>query len=210
MSEFQSDDEQVEAIKKWWKENGTSVIVGAVLGFGIIFGWQGWSSYQKTQGEEASALYSVVEAALTTGQTDKATGAAEKVISTFPETVYANFSALALAKLAYEKGDKDAALKQLQWSMDHAADSSLAELARLRMARLLIDMDMLDDAGRVIAASADTALKGEFAMLSGDLANLRGDTASARASYQKALENGVENMALLRIKLVEVGKESAS
>ena len=72
MSTYQTEEEQVEAIKKWWKENGKSVIGGIVLGFAIIGGWKGWQGYQQNQGEAASQVYDAMRQAAHSAKFDKA------------------------------------------------------------------------------------------------------------------------------------------
>ena len=206
MSSYLSEDEQVEAFKKWWKENGTSVIAGAVLGFAIIFGWQGWDAYSTAQGENASILFTSMENQLAAGQQEQGIETAKRLIGEYSNSVYATFAALQMAKLSYEQGEKDAARQHLQWSMENAPDTALSELARLRLARLLIDMQQLDEAA-VLTAGAGELMPGEFAMLRGDIARQRGDAGEAENAYREALELGVEDQQLLRMKLVDLGVE---
>lgn len=210
MSTYLTEEEQVEALKNWWKENGTSVIAGAVLGFAIIFGWKGWDSYQTSQGEGASMLYSTMENQLAGGAAEEGVQTAKRLIGDYSGSVYATFAALQLAKLSYEKGEKPTAQSHLQWAMDNAPDQALAELARLRLARLLIDMEQWQAANALVAKAGDV-MPGEFAVLSGDLAVQRGDLDAARAAYGEALDEGVDNADLVRMKLVDIGSgDSAS
>jgi len=204
MSSYLSEDEQVEALKKWWKENGKSVLSGAILGFAIIFGWQGWDRYQTSQGENASILYSSMENQLASGEQDQGVETGKRLIGEYSGSVYATFAALQLAKLSYEKKEKSTAQSHLQWAMDNAPDEVLSGLARLRLARLLFDMQEWDQASSLVEA-AGNILPGEFAQLRGDLAAQRGDRDGARTAYQQALELGVENAELVRMKLVDIG-----
>lgn len=204
MSSYLSEDEQVEALKKWWKENGTSVIGGAVIGFAAIFGWQGWDSYQTSQGENASVLFSNMETQMAAGQQDQGMETAKRLIGEYGDSVYATFASLQLAKLAYEKGEKDVAVAQLRWSLDNAADPTLVELARLRLARVLLDMQQTDEAAKLVAA-ASRLMAGEFAELRGDIARSQGDLAAAREAYQMAIAEGVNGADLVQMKLVDLG-----
>lgn len=209
MSSYLSEDEQVEALKKWWKENGKSVVSGTVLGFAIIFGWQGWSSYQTQQGEQASILYTNMENHLAAGNIDQGIESAKRLIGESSGSVYATFAALQLAKVSYDKGEKTAAQSHLQWAMDNAPDEALSGLARLRLARLLVDMEQWDAAKGLVDA-AGSVLPGEFAQLSGDIAVQSGDLEAARAAYRRALDAGVENADLVRMKLVDIGGDGAT
>ena len=210
MSTYQTEEEQVEAIKKWWKENGKSVIGGIVLGFAIIGGWQGWQGYQQNQGEAASAYYDAMRQAVRTGQTEKAIEDGKNLIGQFGGSVYASFAGLELARLSYQRGEKAAAREHLQWVSDAAPDEAIRELARLRLGRLLLDMNELGALEGLVGQAPLSAYAGEFAVLRGDFELARGNEEAARAAYQEALSKGVEDEALLRMKLVDVGGRVAN
>jgi len=210
MSTYQTEEEQVEAIKKWWKENGKSVIGGVVLGFAVIGGWQGWQGYQRNQGESASGYFDAMRQAVRTGQDNKAIEDGKRLIGEFGGTAYASFAALELAKLAYQRGEKAVARDHLKWVSDSASDSSIRELGRLRLGHLLLDMNELDALQALFAKSASAAYAGEFSALRGDYERARGNDSAAREAYQEALVKGVEDEALLRMKLVDVGSQAAT
>lgn len=207
MSSYQSEEEQVEALKRWWKENGTSVITGALLGFAIIFGWQGWDAYQTSQGEGASILYTTMENQLAGADPEAGIQTAKRLVGEFGGSVYASFASLRLARLSYDKGEKAAAQSHLQWAMENAPDPALSELARLRLGRLLFDMQQWQAAAQLVEAAAGDVLPGEFALLRGDLALQQGDQEAARNAYRSALDEGVDNAELVRMKLVEIGEQ---
>ena len=201
MSTYLSDDEQAEALKKWWKENAVSIIVGAGLGFGIIFGWQGWQMFQTSQGEAASQLYSQVEQATKSGADFDNT--ATQLKADYAGTAYASYAAMQQAKAAYKAGNPDSARSELEWVMANAPDPVLVDLARLRLAALLVDQQQYDAAKEVIAA-AGTFMKGDFEQLQGDIARAQGDKVAALAAYQAAASSGVTDMRLLSMKIVDV------
>ncbi|MCB1725607.1 MAG: tetratricopeptide repeat protein [Chromatiaceae bacterium] len=210
MSTYQTEEEQVEAIKKWWKENGRSVIGGVVLGFLVIGGWQGWQTYQRKQGEGASIAFDVMRHAVRTEQFDKALEDGKSIVGEYSGTAYASFAALELARLAYQRGEKSVARNQLQWVVDSAPDPVLRELGRLRLGHLLLDMKEYDALDKLLAVGPLQAFAGEFAVLRGDLMLARGDTDGARGAYLEALAAGVEDADLLRMKLVDVGGAPAA
>jgi predicted negative regulator of RcsB-dependent stress response len=208
MSTYQTEEEQVEAIKKWWKDNGKSVIGGIVLGFAIIGGWKGWQGYERSQGEAASAYFDGMRQAVQTGQIDKAIEDGKRLIGEFGGTAYASFAALELARLSYQGGEKAAARNHLQWVSDSAPDASIRELARLRLGQLLLDMNELDALQTLLGATPMPAFAGEFAVLRGDFERVRGNDEAAREAYREALAKGVDDENLLRMKLVDVGGQT--
>lgn len=205
MSTYQTDDEQVEAIKKWWRENGKSVIGGVVLGFAAIGGWQFWQIYQRDQGEAASQVFDAMRLAERNGEVEQAMEEGKRLIGEFGGSAYAAFAALELARLSYERGEKAAARNHLRWVADSAPEPELRELASLRLARLLYDTKEFDALRKLLDAGHSPAFAGEFAVLHGDLARAEGDAEAARAAYERALLAGVGDQELLRMKLIEVG-----
>lgn len=204
MSVYQTDDEQVEALKKWWKENGVSVVSGIVLGFAVIGGWQGWQKYQTVQGEAASAYFANMQVSAAAGDVPAALTNGKELLAEYPGSAYAVLSALNMAKLAYQSGQKDVARQHLQWAVDNADAPALANLARVRLVRLLLDTGDLDAAEKLLSSAGDTAHAAQFAELEGDLAQLRGAKDAARAAYERALEQDVHNADLLRMKITDL------
>lgn len=210
MSTYQTEEEQVEALKKWWKENGRSVIGGIVIGFGIIGGWQGWQGYERNQGEAASAYFDAMRQAVQGKDFDKALEHGKRLVGEYGGSAYASFAALELAKLAYQRGEKSVARNHLRWVADSAPDPSIRDLARLRLGALLLDMNELPLLDQLLAEASLEAFAGEFAALRGDLELARGNREAARDAYQDALSKGVEDEDLLRMKLVDVGGAQAA
>lgn len=205
MSTYQTDDEQVEAIKKWWKENGRSVIGGVVLGFALIGGWKGYQGYQQNQGEAASLYFDAMRQAVHEGQADKALEAGQRLLGEYDNTAYASLAALEMAKLAYQRSEKSVARRHLQWVAESASDPALRELAKLRLGALLLDINELDALDALLQDSHLPAFAGEFSALRGDLEAARGNRDAAQQAYQDALAKGVDDEALLRMKLVDIG-----
>lgn len=210
MSTYQTEEEQVEAIKKWWKENGRSVVGGIVLGFAIIGGWQAWQGYQRTQGENASAWYDAMRQAVSVANYDTAMEHGQRLIGEYGNTAYASFAALELAKLAYQRGEKSVARNHLRWVSESAPDASLKELARLRLGRLLLDLNELPALQNLLSTEPLPAFAGEFAALRGDMEIAKGNRDAARDAYREALTKGVEDEGLLRMKLVDAGGSPAA
>jgi predicted negative regulator of RcsB-dependent stress response len=204
-----SDEEQVEALKKWWKDNGKSIIGGAVVGLALVGGWQGWQQYSRHQAEQAAGYYSEFSATARAGKAEQAAEQAKRLQDQFGDSAYAVYAALQLARLAYDDGQPAAAREHLQWALDHAADPALAQVARLRLARLLLDQGELDAARSLAAAAPADAFAGQYAELRGDLAMAAGDRAAAGAAYQEALATGIANADLVRLKLADTGHAPA-
>jgi predicted negative regulator of RcsB-dependent stress response len=200
MSVYQTEEEQVENLKRWWKENGTSIVAGIVIGLGGVFGWQAWSGYKDRVGKEASQAFTQVLTAVQQGNIESATKQAELLRHDHEGTNYAVFAALTQARLKLKQGDSAAARSQLEWAMAHAGNPSLKELAQLNLARVLLSEGDLDGAAK-LAAVEKGGFAGEFAMVRGDIAAERGDKQQAHDAYTQAMTLGVSNSNLLQMKL---------
>lgn len=196
-----SDDEQSERLKAWWKENGSSVIAGAVLGIAVIGGVNYWRSYKSHQAEAASALY----AELVQDPGGSAAGdAGHELMHEYSSTPYAGKAALFLAKTAFENGKKQEAEARLRWALDHAQDPEDRKLARLRLARVELDLGKPEKARTVLSGMKSGGYKSQYEELLGDIAMARNDPASARKRYAAALASLPERSAyanMLNLKL---------
>ena len=183
-----TEEQQIEAFKKWWKENGSSIITGLLLGLAILFGARSWFAYQERSAENASDIYTSLMAALTSGDTLAVTQKAGMLIADFSGTPYASLAAMAVARVKLEEDELEAARAQLQWALDNAGSDAIRETARLRLVRVLIAEGKYAEAEAMInQAEASEAFEPLYRELRGDIHFARGDTASARAEYEHAL-----------------------
>ena len=186
--DFETEEQQVEALKKWWKENGTQVILGAVIGFGAIIGWRYYQDYSVTQLSQASALFEQV-AKDNTGEKESVDKAAvfKKLEKNYKDTVYYEAAGLVAAKSLYKSGKKEEALKVLDDLILNNKQKVMVLIAKERKARILLDLNRADDALDVLSADVSENFTGIFEELKGDAYLLKGDTANAKLAYDKAL-----------------------
>lgn len=204
MSVYETEEEQVEALKKWWKENGTSVVAGLVIGLGSIFGWQSWNQHVDNTGAQASIAFEQMMQAVTEGDVASASKQAELLRIEHESTAYADIAALTQAKLKLEQGESAAARAQLEWVMKHTSDQGLEQIARLRLARILLSDGELDAASALLT-SIKQSFAGEFAELRGDIAAANNDIDQARQAYQEAIELEAGNRTMIEIKMDDLG-----
>lgn len=202
MAQYETDEEKVEAIKKWWKENGFSIIAGITIGLGAIFGWRGWIAYNDSVSGQASAIFEQILSNARTGATEAVVKQTETLHDDYGSTPYAALSSLMAAKLQYEAGDAAGAVTALQQAIADAPDPAIAKLAAVRLARIQLAQGEIDAAAATVAAHDDgAAFTAELAAVLGDIAAARGDTAEARAQYQRAIAAGSGLSQLLQLKL---------
>ena len=204
MTAYLNEEQQVEALKKWWKENGRSVVIGVALGLAGIFGWQGWQAYRVSQGEAASSLYVSMRNQVSAGNAEGALELGKRLLGEHTDSIYASFAALGLARMMYQRGDRANAAENLQWVESHAPDAVIVDLARLRLARVRLDQEQYDQAARVLERIGESFMPAAVAELRGDIARARGDREAAREAYRQSLAAG-DARAVVRMKLAELG-----
>jgi predicted negative regulator of RcsB-dependent stress response len=182
------EQEKVEAIKAWWDEWGNTVILAVVLFVSTVAGTQGWRWYQRDRAEQAAMLYMEVERALAERDDKKVRGAAAQVVEKFGSTAYGPRAALLAARSAYEAGDLAGAKKQLSWVAEKAKEDELRDLARLRLAGVLLDEKDYEAALKAVESPRTAAYAPLFSDLKGDALAAQGKKAEARSAYQAALE----------------------
>lgn len=199
---YETDDEKVESIKAWWKENGVAIVMGIAIGLAAIVGWRYWGDYRDSVAGQGSAVFDQVLASAGTGQTDAVMAQTRVLDEDFASTPYAALGALVEAKALYESGQPDAAMTALTRVIAAAPDPALARIAALRLARIQVAQGQLDEAAKTVAGH-DTSpeFAGDFAAVRGDIAAARGDTAAAREAYEQAIAKGSGFSQVIRLKL---------
>ncbi len=202
MTPYETDEEKVEAIKKWWRNNGASVATGIVIGLAVVLGWRAWGDYRNSVGSQASAAFEQLLASADTGQAESVAKQAELLGADYGSTPYPALGNLIAAKVLYEKGDSPAAISALEFVIAQAPDPALARLAALRLARIQLSEGNADAAAATLAAHDNGVdFAGDFAAVRGDIAVARGDTAAARTEYERAIAAGTSLPQVVRLKL---------
>ena len=188
MDTLTTEEQQIAAIKQWWKENGSSIVTGVVLGLAVLFGGKAWFAYQERNAQSASNIFAVMLAALQNGDTLNAGEKAGMLLADYGKTPYAALGALSLARVRLEEGQLDAARGQLQWVLDNSDSQIFRDIAGLRLARVLIASGELDAAAAIAGKTpSDDAFNALFAEVRGDIQRARGDLVAASDAYQQAL-----------------------
>lgn len=195
MDVYKTEDEQLEALKKWFRDNGRHVVIGMLVAAVAVFGAYSWQQRQQHQHDTASVEYqNLLQAihALENNSSKETLATARHIAETlktdFENSSYAQFAAFFKAKLAVDENDMAQAETELRWVLAHKPADDIRALAQLRLARVLHAKG--DDTAAL--AQLDEASAGSYAgaflQLKGDIAQARGDLDAARAAYTRAQE----------------------
>jgi len=187
------EQEQLDALKQFWKQYGTLIITLVFLALATFAGVKGWNYYQRGQSERASVLFGKLEEAVRKNDVAQTGSLGAEIIDKYGSTAYGPMAALLLAKTSHDNGDPAAAATRLLWAIDKARDDETAALARLRLAGIRLDEKKYDEALALLDAKHSQAFAPLYADLRGDVLSAQGKPAEARAAYKRALEKGLPN-----------------
>lgn len=186
------EQEQIEALKAWWKQYGNLVIAAFVAFVTGIGGVQGWKYYQRTQSEQASVLFGKLEEAVNKTDATEIRNVGSEIQDKYSGSAYAPMAALIIAKTEHDQGQLDAAAAQLELAMDKGKTEEVRALARLRLAGVLLDQKKHKEALTLLDAKVSAAFQPLYADLRGDVLVAQGKMDEARAAYDKALEKSAD------------------
>jgi len=202
------EQEQLDEIKHFWKQYGNAITWVLIVVLGAYAAWNGYQYWQRSQSEQAAALFDEVEKVARAGDADKLGRAFGEMKDRFASTAYAPQAGLLVAKTLYEAGKADDAKAALTWVAEKSKDAGYAAVGRLRLAGVLMDAKAFDEALKVL----DTSFPDEFAALQadrrGDVYMAQDKKSEAKEQYLKAyklLGDGVDYRRLVLVKLNSLG-----
>lgn len=187
MDGYVSETEQVEQIWRWWKDNGRALVLGLVVGLGGLAGYRYWDAAQTARAESASINYQQFLQLAGGDRTEDAVKTGRAIVDGYPDTTYARLSTLLLAKLAVEKNDYPQAKIELKKLVDDGGAGEIGNVARARLARILLAEGAADEADKFIAAVPAGTSGDRDAELRADIHAARGQIDAARTQYLLAL-----------------------
>lgn len=220
MDIHRTEEEQIEAIKHWWKEQGNSVLATIAVAVIAVFGWQTWNNYTTEQKSTAGAQYQQLLDAitpkagpdLTAEEQATANHLADELKNNFSNSSYAQYAALLKAKLAVDAGDLATAKQELQWVLDEKPNNELKQVALIRLARVHFALGE-NEAALAIVQKDGGAFGAAFAELKGDIFLKQGQVDKAREAYQQSVniakELGIQVGRLVEMKLQDLQEPSA-
>jgi predicted negative regulator of RcsB-dependent stress response len=182
------EQEQLAALKAWWKQYGNLVTWLLTLVLAAYAAWSGWNYYQRTQSQQAAQLYEELQKAFSAKDHAKVLRAATDMEDKFSRTAYAQMAALTAAKATFDANDPKAAKAQLQWVIEHGLDEEYKAIARIRLAGILLDEKAYDDGLKLLAGDFPAQFASVVADRKGDILVAQNKIEEARGAYQSALD----------------------
>lgn len=207
------EQEQLDALKAFWKTYGNLVTWLLILVLAAFAGWNGWNWWQRDQALKAGAMFDELERAAVSGDVDKTGRIFGDLKERYPRTAFAQQGGLATAKIQFDKGQVDAAKGTLTWLADNASEDEVRTIARLRLAGILTDGKKFEEALKQLDGAKAAGFEALVHDRRGDVLGAMGKPAEARAAYQAAwaaMDEKVEYRRLVDAKLTALGAAPAA
>ncbi|WP_372762429.1 YfgM family protein [Pseudoalteromonas sp.] len=203
MDIYSTEEQQAEAIKRFFRENGLSLALGVIVGLGGLYGWKAYNQHQITTAEQTSDAYTTLVSS------DNVLASADSFLSEHKDSNYATLAAFVAAKDAVEENKLDVASEKLSWIVANNDNTELTAIAITRLARIQIAQQQFDDALTTLEATLPEAFAANVAELKGDIYTQQGNKQQARVAYQAAVDaGGLTSNPLLQVKLDDLAISS--
>lgn len=187
MEVYSNENDQVDAIKRFFAENGKALAIGVILGVGALVGWRYWTSHQENSSREASQTYENTVTALKVDKPE--TVAAAEKFAESQKGAYGAFAALELAQQFADANQLDKAEKQLQLGLAAANDDNLKSVINMRLARVQLQMKQPDAALKTLEGIKGEGWTAIVADLRGEILLSKGDKQGARAAWDAGVKS---------------------
>ncbi len=207
------EQEQLAAIKAWWKQYGNLVMWIVIIALAAYTAWAVWGNYQRKQAEQASQLYYEMQNAVQSNDNERAQRIASDMQEKFGSTAYACMTNLIAARIASDFKEPDMARSRLKWIIDNGKGEGYKAIARLRLAGLLLDEKKYDEAQSVLSAEFPDAFASMAEDRRGDVYYAQDKLDEARNAYQSALSKAAAEdpgKVLIQLKLDDLGGAAAA
>jgi len=220
LASYANDEEQVEALKRWWQENGSSLLTGIVIVLVVLFGSRQWQGAQLAKAEAASDLYEDIvqlalldqASALTAESMAQLESSYDELRNEFEDSIYARYGAMMMATVYVNQENYDQAATELNWIIDNPelgfmqkAEEELFLTARLRLARVKLAQGLAQEALTIVTEVEPGALAAGFAEVQGDAYLQLGQSEQARSAYERAISLEPDNASFIDLKIRGIG-----
>lgn len=188
MEIYSTEEQQVDAIKQFAKEYGPSILIGAVVGLGGLYGWNTYSDMKISAAESASDAFDQLSVSAT--NPNAFIEGAENFAKDHDQQGYQALLELMTAKAAVEAGDLTKAEDAFKRIIDAKTGSSIDMIAMIRLARLQAEQGNVGIALQTLESVTDSAFVAQREELKGDFLVRQDDLEGARQAYQAAIDNG--------------------
>jgi predicted negative regulator of RcsB-dependent stress response len=184
---YSNENEQTDALRRFFANNGKALAVGVVIGIAALGGWRYWSSHQEEATKSVSAQYQQLTSAMQAGKPETL-----EAVNTFANensNTYGALAAMDLAKQYVDTNQLDKAATLLQNGLKDTKDANLQAVINLRLARIQLQQNQADAALKTLDAVKGDGWTAIVADIRGEALLSKGDKQGARDAWSKGVES---------------------
>lgn len=187
MTDYLTDNEQIGLIKDWWKKYGNLLVIAVLLIVTVIFAGRWWQQHRSSVLTRASIEYGQLLFYMADENIEETQAQAQQLIDDSPQTVYSQLAAFILARQAVYRGDLARAAEPLNWVIDHSHNLVMQQIARIRLARVLLEQGEQTQGLSILAVVNDDTYIPLIDEIKGDIYASQQQWDGARQAYISAL-----------------------
>lgn len=187
LADYLTEQEQIELLKSWIKQYGPMVLMGILAAIVIVTGWRFWQERQSRIISHASSVYDEMLTMRARNDPKATLVQAKKLFNHYSHTAYGQMAAFMLARDAVNNRNFKEAEKQLNWVLDHSSSSTMRQIARIRLARVLIAEKKPDESIKLLQTVDDKYFTGLTDEIKGDAYLAMNKVDDAKKAYHRAL-----------------------
>lgn len=200
------DYEQEQIVKQWLAGNWLTILAGIAIGIGGLWGYGQWQNSKVAQANAAATEYAQLELLLAVSEGAESEQLINDYEAEFGSNIYTIQARLKAASQSVEAGDVAAAKAQYQTLIAAKPDKPIAEMARLRLARLLLSEGDYNAATAELGLVQSKAYQTIVEEVMGDIYVAQGNHNKAQDAYQLALNEGegYSGKQIIEMKLADI------
>jgi len=202
MDVYKTEEEQVESIKAWWKENARALLIGVSIALASVFSWQGWQQQQQQHAEQASDLFQQL---IVEEKPEQTIELADQIIADYADTPYAALAAFQKAKQQLQAKNRKEAIVTLEKVVQLTNNDSVKNIAQLRALRLRLGAGDAKAVITEIDGYEQSNFSGQYEELKGDAYLSLNDIEKARLAYTSAISVAASEKRFIQQKLDNLG-----
>lgn len=187
MEVYSNENEQTDALRNFFANNGKALAIGVVIGIAALGGWRYWSSHQDDTAKTVSAQYQQLTSAMQAGKPE--TLEAVNRFASENSNTYGALAAMDLAKQYVDAGQLDKAATLLQNGLKDTKDANLQAVINLRLARIQLQQNQADAALKTLDGVKGDGWTAIVADIRGEALLTKGDKQGARDAWNKGVES---------------------
>ncbi|MEN4588795.1 YfgM family protein [Pantoea agglomerans] len=187
MEVYSNENEQTDALRNFFANNGKALAIGVVIGIAALGGWRYWSSHQDDTAKTVSAQYQQLTSAMQAGKPE--TLEAVNRFASENSNTYGALAAMDLAKQYVDAGQLGKAATLLQNGLKDTKDANLQAVINLRLARIQLQQNQADAALKTLDGVKGDGWTAIVADIRGEALLTKGDKQGARDAWSKGVES---------------------